>query len=165
MTEKANTNHTPQRNKEAEYYDRAARLYIEERKSIPEIAKIIDVSEVSLRNWRNKGDWDRKRRERQASEKTNDDVLLEIATRRIEFLKNKAIDAPATWQPSDSDELAKMNRITLRNKDQKTNMQHTIRTVMELASFISAQAPELAASVAEYFDGFLTQKQEEAANV
>jgi len=65
--------------KMAAYYEEAQRLFVQEGKTLSEIAQILkDVSERTLARWSSEGEWMRKRKEYLRSEEHFSQILQEL---------------------------------------------------------------------------------------
>lgn len=69
------------------YFEEAGRLYIVDQLSLAEISKRIPVSERTLRNWKEEGDWENKRREHISQKRSFHEELYDFTRELLTKVK------------------------------------------------------------------------------
>ncbi len=147
--------------KEDRLYYTAQKLYVEDLKTIPQLQKLLPeyVSEVTLRKWKDKGDWDRLRKEYMENVKSLPDRVRGIAAKVIAEIERKH---GGNINTADMDMLAKANKIIQEHRDPRDVLAIAIQMISEFGGLVMAKAPEAAPVIAPLIDEFLIRKREES---
>jgi len=70
------------------YFAEAERLYVVEQCTIAEIASRLSVSEKTVRNWKDEGDWETKRKQYLQSRQTFHEELYQFARKLMQSIRD-----------------------------------------------------------------------------
>lgn len=91
--------------KSEQYYQDAEELYVRQLKSVPQIARILPVSQTTLYKWSEEGEWERKRRDYLKGPKGALELAEELLADMLKKLREKPVEK---LSPRDIDKLAKV---------------------------------------------------------
>ncbi len=141
-----------ERGKEERLYYDAQKLYVEELMNIPQVqARLKEdgeyVSEVSLRKWKKKGDWDRLKQEYRENVAGMPDLIRDISVGVIQVIAKKHAGDINT---ADLDMLAKAQKLVESHRDPRDELKVGVRMMRDFLGGLKEKDAELAMKVAPH---------------
>lgn len=144
----------PNGNKYGEHGEEAERLYVEEGMGLSQISERLGVSEVTLRKWREFGDWNKQRNERRVKTKSARARMLDVVNARLTHLSGLNV---ADIRSPEIDEMSKLNKILQANTDPAELAGIAIKTLMKFTEHVKGTDEKLAAALAPLAAEFLDE--------
>jgi DNA-binding XRE family transcriptional regulator len=135
----------------------AQTLYIKLGKSQKEISESVGVTEKTLKNWREKGNWDTLR----AGEVSTPDELARSLYAQIQKISDHARDMNEPLTPSDTDQISKLSK-AISNIKQKPTLGVISYVMEDFAQFLKKVNLGDAQVLIRHQMSFLEQKAKEA---
>jgi predicted transcriptional regulator len=139
--------------------DAALHLYVEN-VSQADIAKMLKVSEVTVSNWANKGDWKAKRSKKAISEILIHERLVEMLEYHMELESKKIKDnrESGTYEPLDKESINTISKLYSQIKSKELQFDQMVKLLRQFIVYIETVDLTLAKGVIEHTNDFINDR-------
>lgn len=139
--------------------EQAREMYMLGMKQV-EIARILEVTNESVTNWKKAGNWEESKIQRDLLEIQNEETVREITAYQLSVMKNQmnAWIESGERKPFDNSTIQGVRYLFNCYKSQGLKWEHYVKVMRQFVEFVDGQNKDFAKELLMYSDMFLVEK-------